>query len=185
MARRRRSGADTACTVVATICCLPCICVVGFGMIGKDVFVKLKNYESPKKRERRQYEAQKKMTMRRTPRRPEPRLERSLTIPLPEVMKVEGKEVMNPQMTHHQLGSNLFKLPLEIRRMIYGEAIGGYVFHISFLEAYRKMGHSRCKMRFPEICKGVPCRQLHKQKGAADAWGNVDLLSLLLSCRRM
>jgi hypothetical protein len=92
--------------------------------------------------------------------------------------------------TDDQLQSYLFKLPLEIRRQIWEETLGGYVFHIYFVQAYRRMSHTRCKTRLPAICKNDdpisgPCRQLFKVPGAPDKWGHSNILSILQSCRRM
>ncbi|KAF4630280.1 hypothetical protein G7Y89_g7855 [Cudoniella acicularis] len=77
----------------------------------------------------------------------------------------------------------LTKLPLEIRQQIYREAIGGYVFHIYFVDAYRRMANTRCKHSDPKICGKKECRSLFKQKGARDPWGASDLMALLKSCR--
>lgn len=89
------------------------------------------------------------------------------------------------KLTMGQEQSGLFKLPLEIRRQIYKEAIGKYKIHISFNQTYRKMGHQRCRHRDGLDCFKRHCTVLHKQKGARDAWGQVDLLALLQTCRVM
>lgn len=167
-------------------------------MIGKDLYVKARKYERPKTRRRRESRERKKAIIRATPRRVEPRLERHLTIGRPEAEKkieeveldgrkeiemVDLKRVMT--VTDRQEESSIFKLPLEIRRKVYEDVLGGYVIHIYFVVAYRRMSHTRCKNRTPEVCRGLPCRQIFKVKGAKDAWGNVSLLPLLQSCRRM
>jgi hypothetical protein len=84
--------------------------------------------------------------------------------------------------TDQQLQSPLFMLPLEVRRQIYEEVIGGYTIHIYHLEAYKRMGHVRCKDSCSEFCTA---RSMYKQKGAPDSVGNISLLAPLLSCRRM
>jgi hypothetical protein len=104
--------------------------------------------------------------------------------------------------THNQEASWPFKLPLEIRKHIYKEAIGGYCIHIHFVEAYRRMGHSRCKLDGSVVCMGLTwqasapvvsrdlltpnfSREKFRLPGALDEWGNSGLLPLLQSCRRM
>ena len=198
-------------TVVATIFFLPCICLVGGGIVARDLIIKARAYERPKTRRSRESKERQKEIIRSTPRKVGPRLERHLTIGRPEaeandVAKDEAKdeavdlaEVKGIQMvdlkdvgmkrlmtvTDQQENSVFFQLPLEIRRGIYKNVLGGYVIHVYFVEAYRRMGHTRCKSRAPEVCKGVPCKQIVKVKGAKDAWGNIGLLPLLQSCRRV
>ena len=87
------------------------------------------------------------------------------------------------RLTVEQRDSPLSKLPPEVRRQVWEEVLGEYVFHIRFLEAYRKMGHVRCKTRYPEVCKERECRMRSKIRGAEDEWGVVDLLALLRTCR--
>jgi hypothetical protein len=87
------------------------------------------------------------------------------------------------KVTSRQEQSMLFKLPLEIRRQIYAEAIGKYKIHISFNQTYRKMDHQRCKHPTSDDCFKRQCISLHKQKGARDAYGQTDLLALLKTCR--
>lgn len=204
---RRMNVIEGTLTVVATIFFLPCICLVGGGIVAKDLFIKARAYERPKTRRSRESKERQKEIIRSTPRKVGPRLERHLTIGRPEAeVKDEVKdeevdlgEVKGIQMadlkdvglkramtvTEQQENSGLFQLPLEIRRGIYENVLGGYVIHIYFVEAYRRMGQTRCKSRAPEVCRGVPCRQIVKVKGAKDAWGNIGLLPLLQSCRRM
>lgn len=144
---------------------------------------------------------------------PGPRLERNLTLPLRTPQRVytsgwnsevnfaklnngkkSGAVVKNAinidttaidlQRTEDQFQSPLFQLPLEVRRQIYEEVLGGYVIHIYFVQAYRRLSHIRCKDRSP-LCKGTTCRTRHKVPGAKDPWGNISLLHMLQSCRRM
>ena len=87
--------------------------------------------------------------------------------------------------TSRQEQSILFKLPLEIRKLVYKEAIGKYKINISFNRTYRKMDHQRCKHQTSDDCKNSLCIHLHKHKGARDAYGQTDLLALLKTCRMM
>lgn len=265
--RHRRNGLETTFTVMVTICFLPCICVIGTGIVANEILKKAKNYERPKTTARKRDEARRKEISRSTPRPLEPRIERHLTIGRDvivkkeeevEVQKVveirEGKKRGNASCipkrtrgewvnsskarqenrtdkkkstkkvelpskeqgnrtveggenefqpvklvksknieagrTDDQLQSFLFKLPFEVRRQIWEETLGGYVFHIYFVQAYRRMSHTRCKTRLPEICKNDdpisgPCRQVFKVPGARDKWGHSNLLSILQSCRRI
>lgn len=94
-------------------------------------------------------------------------------------------EVGDRGYTSRQEQSPFFKLPFEIRRQIYQDILGGYVIHIRFLEAYRKMAHSRCNIRHPKTCTRDWCRKNYKQEGASDPWKVKGLLDMLLSCRMM
>jgi len=128
------------------------------------------------------------------------KMERHLTIGRPVEIEIEkkgsfredfGEEkvcgvVEKPvKVTMGQEQSSLFRLPLEIRRQIYEEAIGKYKIHITFNQTYRKMGHQRCRHATRKDCFNGQCTVRHKQKGAKDAFGQVDLLALLQTCRVM
>jgi hypothetical protein len=169
-------------------------------MIARDVFVRARKYERPKRRRARESKERKREMMRSTPKKLGPRLEKHLTIGQPEPEENDEAELEEKSndvevvkltraltVTDGQEKSGLFKLPFEIRRKIYEETLGGYVIHIYFMEAYRKMSHTRCKAgRFAqEICQGTLCRKVLKLPGVPDQWGNANLLSLLQSCRRM
>jgi hypothetical protein len=196
---RGRKIVDGTLTVLAIICFLPCICMVGGRIIAKDVYKKARKYERPKARGLRESKKRKSDMIRATPKRVDPRLERHLTIGRPGPGKTkdgvdQGEQNKDDEpaepsksstVTHRQDHTWLFRLPLEIRRKIYEEVLGGYVIHIYMVEAYRRMSHTRCKIRSPEVCRGRPCRQLFRVKGVRDEWGNICLLSLLQSCRRM
>ncbi|RFU34861.1 hypothetical protein B7463_g1482, partial [Scytalidium lignicola] len=217
VSRRRRANPIKKClTVAVTVCCLPCICAYGIGVIAVDVFQGIKNYEKPQKRDERRKEAKARTMRRRNPVGLDmgPRLERCLTLPLRVPERVDlgssshdgvywdgmieelksrgGKEktieisppVKVLQRTEDQLESPLFKLPLEIRRQIYEEVLGGHVFHIYFVQAYRRLSHTRCKDRSTP-CNGAVCRSMVKIPGAKDDWGNISLLHMLQSCRRV
>ena len=45
------------------------------------------------------------------------------------------------QTAHDQMQSRLFQLPAEFRWQIWEDMLGGYVFHILFVDAYRRMSH--------------------------------------------
>ncbi len=95
-----------------------------------------------------------------------------------EVVKGRGR-------TEWQEQSPLFNLPLEIRRQIYEEAIGGYTLHVFTLDAYRRMAHTRCKTAVMPEHGNCSCAVRARQKGVCDEWGNSELLALLMTCRRM
>lgn len=96
------------------------------------------------------------------------------------------KDLPTPKVTHLQQDSSFMtKLPYEVRQQIYRETIGGYVFHIYFVDAYRRMAHLRCKHQDPDRCEKKKCRNKLKQKGAKDKWGQCDLIALFKSCRIM
>ena len=201
MARRSRrtSAIEGSLTAIGVICFLPFICVAGGKIIASDLFDRAKSYVRFKKWERRQPEERKIQMMRSTPRTVSPRLERHLTIgrpkPKPSTEELNLREKSEEigvvkiskalTVTDRQEKSGLFKLPFEIRCSIYEELLGGHVIHIYFVEAYRRMSHTRCKHLSPEICRRIPCGQRFKVPGAPDEWGNVGLLSILQSCRRM
>jgi len=214
--RHRNSAAETTLTVVATICFLPCICLIGGAIVVKDLFYAVKRFERSKTRIRRMEKTKRQEVLRNSPKQLGRRLERHLTIgreatiEIQEPMEVEETErkekshvltEIKPSKaqvakkrqsgrTDNQLGSSLFNLPLEIRRQIWEEVLGGYVLHMYFVEAYRRMSHTRCKTHFPDICTGQgpasnPCRNTFKVPGARDKWGQSNLLSLLQSCRQI
>jgi hypothetical protein len=197
----------------------------------KNLIVNVKEYERPKTKRRRRDEDERKELLRTTPKRLPPRLAHHLTIgrsvllengyvlefggngnDIGENAKMDaGKKVKKARMdtdkkseakTHNQEASWPFKLPLEIRKQIYREAIGGYCIHIHFVEAYRRMGHSRCRLDGSVVCMGLTwqasapvvsrdlltpnfSREKFRLPGALDDWGNSGLLPLLQSCRRM
>ena len=201
--------------IALTIVCLPCICVVGTCVLLSHFVYSCSIYELPSTRRKRQREYEEREKRRRTPWVLAPRLgeEEVLTIGNPaiglpglgskisrcdeegmngsgDVQKLEtgpglGK-VKTGQKTNWQDQSMLFNLPLELRRQIYEEAIAGYTLHIFTLDAYRRMSHTRCKTaNMPAEPLPCQCAFVSRQPGAADQWGNISLLSLLMSCRRM
>lgn len=102
---------------------------------------------------------------------------------------VKGKgrnEKEKGRKTHWQAQSLLFTLPLEIRNRVYEECIGGYTIHISTIDAYHRMSHTRCKSSLATLSsKNYACGFLARQQGVADEWGNTSLVHLLATCRRM
>lgn len=207
-------------STVATVFFLPCICVIGGCIIAIELIRQAKNYERPKTKLRERDEKRTKVALRTMPRPLKPRLERHLTIgreiivnkgevkyweeieeETGKTMAMESEQgqkeeaVEKPKIelgrTDHQFQSLLFHLPREVRNQIWEDTLGGYVFHMYFVEAYRRMSHTRCKNHIIEICKGDadalfgPCRKNFKVPGVPDDWGQSNLLSLLQSCRRM
>lgn len=160
------------------------------GLIIGKLFRSAANYERPsttrKRRAREQEEREQRLQRIQAPRVLGPRLTGSLTIGKEEALKTEAPCHQDypvlKKVTHHQSQSPLFWLPLEVRRQIYEETIGGYIIHIYCLEAYKRMNHVRCKTPKHEVCS---CRHMYKQKGIPDSCGNIDLLAPLKSCRRM
>lgn len=158
-------------------------------LIGK-LFRSAASYERPstarKRRAREQKESQERLERIQAPKVLGPRLTGSLTIGKKELAKTEVSYHRDypilKKITHDQLQSPLFRLPLEVRRQIYEETIGGYIIHIYCLEAYKRMNHVRCKTPKHEACS---CRRMYKQKGIPDSFGNIDLLAPMKSCRRM
>jgi len=231
MARRRRNGGSrsgTAITIIATIVCMPCICVIGVGIFSRELFRAAKEYENPKKKASRIARERKNALKRATPKPLEPRLERNLTIgrkklnPGIEVVDVdvdvgaEDKDIREKDSekdgsgdvdekgveeiirvekggrTDQQKQSLLFQLPTEVRRQIWEETLGGYLFHMYYVDAYRRMAHTRCKHNHEKkaLCMNESelvnlCRMNIKQPGNADEWGHTNMLSILQSCRRM
>lgn len=90
--------------------------------------------------------------------------------------------------TDTQTNSILFRLPSELRRLIWMEAMGGYLFFLRFIEWDNRMASIRCQHESDRSCDR--CHNLIKKRrtGAQVKWGNFDsisLLSLLETCRRM
>jgi hypothetical protein len=226
---------STVLTVTLTIVCFPCICVIGSLGLFAGGCLKILEYETP----RRKRKKEKLEVRRRTPRVLGPRLERHLTIgrdvgvvggeggedggehgdgmvgvgvdvddiggnegsklkslrgvfarSVKGVRVVKGKEKERARIeatreatkakTDDQTQSLLFALPLEIRRQIWEDVVGGYTIHLNYIPVYKRFDHTRCKMN---TCIQDYCKLQIKQEGARDEWGLVDLLALLSSCR--
>jgi len=199
--------------IALTIVCLPCICVVGTCVLLSDFVYSCSMYKLPSTRRRRQREYQEREKRRRTPWVLAPRIGEGealtignnlVSIPglgskIPrhnEKDDSESGDVPKPKTrlrkaktgkeSHWQEQSPLFNLPLELRMQIYEEAIAGYTLHIFTLDAYRRMAHTRCKTtNLPANPLPCQCAFVSRQPGVADEWGNVSLLALLMSCRRV
>ncbi|KAE9362594.1 hypothetical protein N431DRAFT_358358 [Stipitochalara longipes BDJ] len=199
--------------IALTIVCLPCICIVGTCFILSHYVFSLSTYESPSTRRKRQREYEERENRRRIPWVLAPRIgedevlsigNENVAIPglgskirksdekrsnksedIPWLSSRSGKAKREKQ-TIWQNASPFFNLPLELRRQIYEEAIAGYTLHIFTLDAYRRMAHTRCKTAsLPLDSAPCQCTFLSRQPGVADEWGNVSLLALLMSCRRI
>jgi hypothetical protein len=196
--------------VALTIVCLPCICILGLCVLISHCYSTLSTYELPSTRKKREIETQERDARRRIPFVLGSRVERDVdTLSLRESdsdsdsdsgfgkdeeqrakgkwgRKGKGKGNGKERKTHWQEQSPLFNLPLEIRNRVYEECIGGYTIHISTLDAYHRMSHTRCKSpSLPTVSSNCACGFLVLQKGVADEWGNTSLLHLLVTCRRM
>lgn len=190
--------------IAITIVCLPCICVIGTCVLVSHCYYSFSSYELPSTRRKRQREYEERERRRRTPRVLAPRVGEvdALTlgnegVSIPGLgskirrrdeedieMDIDMAKAKGAKRTELQDQSPLFALPLEIRRQIYEDAIGGYILHIFTLDAYRRVSHARCKTASPSPAS-CSCTLMSRQPGVADDWGNTNLLSLVMSCRRM
>ena len=83
-----------------------------------------------------------------------------------------------------QTASWLFKLPKEVRLMIYEEVLGGMIFHI--VRRKTRLGHKLCKgSGDPEQCISDNCRGFKTESGVHTGRGNGGLIQILQSCRKM
>jgi hypothetical protein len=197
------------------IVCLPCICILGLCVLLSHCYSTLSNYELPSSRKKRESENQEREARHRRPWVLAARVEgergvdalslcaSDFDVGEQEEDEEEGKdqEVKSKcgrkekmkgkgRTTHWQQQSPLFALPLEIRNRVYEECIGGYTIHISTLDAYHRMSHTRCKTpstlsTLSTLSSTCACGFLARQKGVVDQWGNTSLLHLLGTCRRM
>lgn len=80
---------------------------------------------------------------------------------------------------------HLFKLPLELREIIYREVLGGYMLHVGWRP--RRMGHMRCESASMDACKVKGCYEMMGYRSVCyGSFGiNCGMLGLLLTCRRM
>lgn len=87
-------------------------------------------------------------------------------------------------LTEQQTASLLFKLPKELRLMIYEHVLGGMVLHIVRRKA--KLGHTLCKTRAdPEQCTLDRCRGYKIPSGFHTGRGNGQLVQILQTCRKV
>jgi hypothetical protein len=104
--------------------------------------------------------------------------------PLSLVSSRDDKDVKQPLNADQQPASLLFKLPKEVRLMIYEEVLGGKIFHI--VKRKNKLGHKLCKgSGNPERCISDHCRGLKIQSGIHAGRGDGGLIQILQSCREM
>jgi hypothetical protein len=182
--------------IALTIACLPCICVVGTCVFLSHAFYSLSTYELPSTKRKRRREYEERERRRRTPWVLTPRSEQDI-----EALSILGDEDVGDeeegveddineirkargQRTAWQNQSRFFALPLEIRRQIYEDAMGGYTLHVFTIDAYRRMSHTRCKTESPAPVS-CSCSLVARQPGVPDEWGNSSLLSFVMSCRRV
>jgi len=93
----------------------------------------------------------------------------------------DARQIIN---TDQQTVSLLFKLPREVRLMIYEEVLGGKVFHI--VRRKEKLGHKLCKgSGNPDQCISDHCRGFKAASGVHGGRGDGGLIQLLQSCRKM
>jgi hypothetical protein len=104
--------------------------------------------------------------------------------PLSLTRPCHGMQDNNVPIASEQTESPLFKLPREIRQMIYEQLLGGNVFHI--VRRRKKLGHTRCRAyREPDQCIPTRCRGLKLPSGVHAGYGDGDLIEVLQSCRRV
>jgi hypothetical protein len=190
------------------IVCLPCICILGLCVLLSHCYSTLSTYELPSSREKRESETQEREARQRRPWVLATRVEGergvdALSLCDSDFDSDSGAEEKDQEVkskcgrtekrkgkgskTHWQQQSPLFALPLEIRNRVYEECISGYTIHISTLDAYHRMAHTRCKTpsTLSTLSSTCACGFLARQKGMVDQWGNTSLLHLLGTCRRM
>ena len=116
---------------------------------------------------------------------PLPSRERTLSWPLPAT---KFNVLTTAKATHPQLQSILLgQVPLEIRRLIYEEVLGGEVLHI--LQKPKKLGHYVCRVR-PGLCPSRACLGPTDLDGLWVGWRDYyeptdgGLLPLLRTCRK-
>lgn len=108
---------------------------------------------------------------------------RRLTIPLDKGPIYQGTK----RETNNQLQSLLFKLPYEIREIIWYEALGGHVINIDYINGklFTRVG---CRCEGSERLRQLPAADWICATGRHRSLGKDYILSpirILLSCRRM
>lgn len=165
----------------------------------KQLYEKARDYETRETRRNKVEERIEQARAKKTPRILLPRIGDELFLTIGktddgeivqrENGKAKGKskgKFKRRMITDTQTNCILFRLPTEVRRLVWTEAVGGYLLHMRYVEAYKRMAFTRCKHEFGDvICDTERCIELMKQTGAKDKWGNIELLSLLQTCRRM
>ena len=114
---------------------------------------------------------------------------RALTIP---DVSPKSSLLKRRKATSSQLQSNLFRrLPFEIRNMIYAFSLAGSDSVQIYRRADRRLGHFACEKPDGKKCPtGLSWYYDQTSSGAWEVRGNLnrdrdDLLSLLMTCRRM
>lgn len=91
------------------------------------------------------------------------------------VSSCDDNDVKQPLNTEQQTASLLFKLPEELRLVIYEEVLGGKIFHI--VRRKHKLGHKLCKGGGnPEECISDRCRGFKIQSGVHAGRGDGGLI---------
>lgn len=171
----------------ATFCC-PCYwscCLFTYGFVYMfELIGTCRNaMESKKSPQLRQYEQR-----QRNAPPPLPLRSRQLTLPLPN--QTNYRMFAKAQKTLDQDQSPLFRLPIEIRMVIWEEVMGHKVFHISLRK--KRLQHTLCSVCDPvNYCVGpaVTCWPLSfgntKTYPSESAPQRHGILSLSKTCRRM
>jgi hypothetical protein len=104
--------------------------------------------------------------------------------PLSLVSSCYDEDIRQPLHTNQQTALFFYKLPREVRLMIYEELLGGMIFHI--VRRREKLGHKLCKgSGDPEQCISEYCRGYKVQSGFHAGRGNGGLIQILQSCREL
>lgn len=172
-------------TVLSCILCGPCICV----------WLSLTACFCPSRLRRRNFSSEDKARFERrqlNAPRPSPVRKRALTVPLPQAPNQPRQQVLE------QTDSLLFKLPLELRELIYLALLGDKTLHI--VRKDRRLGHLRCKVNKADPYSRCPVQLGRLQTDARHScWGSYnrdgiwannkqpsdgDILPFLRTCRR-
>lgn len=104
--------------------------------------------------------------------------------PLSVVSSDYDEDARQPLKVDQQTASWLFKLPKEVRLMIYEEVLGGMIIHI--VRRKTRLGHKLCKGNGdPQQCISDHCRGFKVQSGVHAGRGGGGLIQILQSCRKM
>ena len=108
-----------------------------------------------------------------------PQLRRVLSVMFPS----NGTEAKCMEIIGQQTESPFFRLPGEIRRMIYMQLLGDNVFHI--VRRRQKLGHIRCRASpYAGQCTSRSCRGLKLPSGVHAGFGDGGIIQILQSCHR-
>lgn len=164
---------NEALEIVLLVLCLPCLCLG----------ICLRPYRPQNRTEKPEVFLERR---RNNAPPPLPLRDRALSLPLPAPKFNVPTTV---QKTHSQIQAILFRqMPIEVRRLIYEEVLGGEVLHI--LRKRRKLGHYVCRVE-PHLCLNRACLALTDSDGVWAGWRNHSeptdggLLPLLRTCRKV